>query len=102
MHFLNLIIWKSNEQVIISIYNFHCLVNVNKNTEFYIVKLLTRQTIGKYSRLFKVQKLSQIHNLLQRWATPTPKLELTPEFTLFYSELELILLIRDVVGVELP
>jgi hypothetical protein len=24
----------------------------------------------------------------QRWATPTPELELTPELTLFYSELE--------------
>ncbi len=28
----------------------------------------------------------------QRWATPTPELKLTPELTLFYSDLELVLL----------
>jgi hypothetical protein len=30
----------------------------------------------------------KLHRCPQRWATPTPELELTPELTLFYSELE--------------
>jgi len=37
----------------------------------------------------------------QRWATPTPELELTSELTLFYSELEWSFENIDRVGVEI-